>query len=272
MVGRELRLRRRLRRRRLPAICAALALLAVFAAPAVGELVQKGNLFIRFDGGISPNALPRKERAPVAVRIDGTIRVLSGQRLPGLRGIRIALNREGKINTRGLPVCRRNRIEAATPTEALARCGRAIVGSGGLVARTSFEDQKPYLLRADLLLFNAVVRGRTAILAHLHQSFPAPITRIFYFTIRRKRGAFGTVLAATLPQSVNRNGYLKTIFLEFQRRYVYRGKRRSYITARCRAPRGFTGASFPFALASLRFDDGRKLSSKLIRSCRVRGR
>ncbi|HWO15929.1 MAG TPA: hypothetical protein VNM89_04380, partial [Solirubrobacterales bacterium] len=48
------------------------ALAAVCAASAFGELVQRGNLFIRFDGGITPNALPRKAPAPIAVRIEGT--------------------------------------------------------------------------------------------------------------------------------------------------------------------------------------------------------
>jgi hypothetical protein len=246
------------------------ALAAVGAASAFGELVQRGNLFIRFDGGISPNALPRKALAPIAVRIEGTIRAPAGQIPPGLRHIRIALNREGHLSTRGLPVCRRNQIEAATPSEALAGCGPALVGSGGIVARTSFEDQKPYLLRGDLLLFNAVVHGRPAILGHLYQSFPAPITRIIDFSIRRTGGAFGTTIAATLPQSVNRNGYLRSIFLQLQRRYVFRGKPRAYLSARCAAPAGFPGAVFPFAHASMTFDDGRTLSSTLIRSCKVK--
>jgi hypothetical protein len=257
-------------RRRFWVFLAVALLTAVFATTAFGELAQKGGLFVRFDGGIAPNALPRVTPAPIAVRIEGTVKAPRGQRPPGLRRIRIALNREGRLSTRGLPVCRRNRITAATPTQALARCGAALVGSGGIVARTSFEDQKPYLLRGDMLFFNAVVRGRPALLGHLYQSFPAPITRIIDFSIRRKGGAFGTVIAGTLPQSVNRNGYLRSIFLQLQRTYAFRGKRRSYISARCAAPPGFPGAVFPFAHASMTFDDGRSLASTLIRSCRVK--
>ncbi len=206
------------------------------------------------------------------MRIEGTIRAPKGKTPPGLRHIRIALNRQGVISTRGLPVCRRNRVVATTPSEALANCGTALVGSGGIVARTSFEDQKPYLLRADILLFNAVVHGRPAILSHLYQSRPVPSTRLFDFSIRRTRkGSFGTVLAATLPQSVNRNGYLRSIFLQLQRRYVFRGKPRAYLSARCPAPAGFPGALFPFAQASMTFDDGVTLSSKLTRTCKVKG-
>jgi len=258
------------RRRRLCVALAVAALAGIGAASAFAELTQKGNLFIRFDGGISPNALPREAAAPIAVRIEGTIRAPRGETPPGLRRIRIALNREGRLSSRGLPRCGRGRIDSATPSEALARCGRALVGSGGIVARTSFEDQRPYLLRGSLLFFNAVVGGRPAILGHLYQSFPAPITRIIVFSIRRTGGAFGTTIAGTLPQSVNRNGYLRSIFLQLQRRYTYKGKRRAYLSARCAAPAGFPGAVFPFARASMSFDDGRTLSSVLVRSCKVR--
>ena len=52
---------------------------------------------------------------------------------------------------------------------------------------------------------------------------------------------------------------------------LYRGQRRSYLSATCDAPAGFPGATFPFAHASMTFADGRTLSSTLTRSCKVRG-
>ena len=256
---------------RLRIALAVTVLAALAAASAFGELTQRGNLFVRFDGGISPNALPRKALAPIAVRIEGTIRTPAGQTPPGLRRIRIALNREGRLSTRGLPICHRNQIDSANPSRALAACGPALVGSGGIVARTSFKDQpSTYLLRGSLLFFNAVVHGRPAILGHLYQGFPAPITNIIVFDIRHTGGTFGTVISGTLPLSVNRNGYFKSIFLQLQRSYTYRGRPRAYLSASCPAPPGFPGALFPFAHASMTFDDGRALSATLVRSCKVR--
>ncbi len=102
------------------------ALLALTASPAAAELTQKGDLFIRFDGGISPTALPRKGLAPIAVRIEGTVRAPHGKEPPSLRRIKIALNRGGKLNTRGLPTCPRGQIASATPSGALAACGSAL--------------------------------------------------------------------------------------------------------------------------------------------------
>ena len=250
-------------------ILAIAVLLAFGAASAFGELVQKGNIFIRFDGGLSPTALPRTVRAPVGLRIEGRIRGLGGERPPRLRRIKIALNRGGRLRTRGLPVCRRKRLGVPTSAEALARCGPALVGAGGIVLRTALANQPAATLRGELLLFNSVVHRRPAILGHIFVANPTPATVLVVFEIRRRAGAFGTTITAQLPPAVTRNVTLKSIFLQLKRLYTFRGERRSYLSAACAAPSGFPGATFPFARVSMIFGDGRNLSSTLIRSCRV---
>lgn len=242
----------------------------LIAATASAELTQKGNIFIRFDGGVTPRSLPRDSLAPIGVRIEGTIRAPARQTPPALRKIKVALNRAGKLDTRGLPICSEGRIKTASAADALAACGSALVGAGGITAVTSLPEQPNYLLRAEMLLFNSVLAGRPAILAHIYQHSPVPNTKLVVFHIRRSPGTFGTVLEATLPESVNRNGYLKSIYLQLQRNFVFQGRRHSYLSANCAAPHGFTAASFPFARASMTFDGGRTLSSTLVRSCRVR--
>jgi hypothetical protein len=244
--------------------------MALLVPGASAELTQKGNLFVRFDGGISPQALARRELTPIAVRIEGTIRVPAGQEHPSLRRIRIALNRSGHLDTVGLPRCRKVQIDSADTAAALAACAPSLVGSGGIVARTALPNQAPTTVRAEMLLFNAVVGGRSAILANIYQSEPSPITRLVVFKIRHSGGPFGTVITGEIPPSITRNGFLKSIFLSLERRYVFRGRQRSYLGAACSAPAGFTVASFPFANASMSFDDGRTLSSTLTRTCRVK--
>jgi hypothetical protein len=255
---------------RVVGILAILMILALGTASAVAELTQRGDLFVRFDGGISPRALPRHELAPIAVRIEGTVKTPSGRTPPSLRGIRIAVNRAGRLNAQGLPVCARRQIDPASPSEALAACGPSLVGAGGIVARTAIADQPAATVRAELLLFNGIVDGRPAILGHVYQTEPTPITRIVLFEIRHTAGTFGTVITAQIPPALNSNGYLKSIFLQLERRYLFRGQRRSYLSAACSAPAGFPGATFPFARTSMSFDDGRTLSSTLVRSCHVK--
>jgi hypothetical protein len=239
------------------------------AAVARGELVERGDLFVRFEGGIDPVALPRVRRAPIAVEVDGTVKTLSGERPPALRQIRIELNRGGVIDSRGLPVCHHAQLVAASPVRALRACGPSLVGEGSYRAKTSFPEQTSFPLHGHVLAFNGVYRGREAILAHVYGVDPVPLNRVVVFQIRHSAGTFGTILTAHLSDSFNPYGYLVALHLRLFRRYVFHGRRRSYISAACRAPAGLRSAVFPFARASMTFADGRTLSSTLTRSCRV---
>ena len=233
------------------------------------ELVERGNLFVKFAGGIAPRALPRTVRAPISVRVDGTVRVLAGERPPALRHISIAINRGGVIDTRGLPTCRRSQIEPATSQQALEACRPALVGEGRYVGALALPEQDRFPLQGRVLAFNAVVDGQRAILAHVYGGDPVPNSRIIVFHIHQAHGTFGTTLSAALPARLNRSGYLKKLSLELRRTFVYRGQKHSYLSAACSAPAGFTSATFPFSKVAMTFADGRRLSSTLIRTCRV---
>jgi hypothetical protein len=204
------------------------------------------------------------------VRFEGTVRVLEAAERPKLEQIRIALNRNGALDLQGLPVCRRSQLVSTDASGALAACGPSLVGSGGVVAYTELPGQPNHLLRGDLLLFNTVDGGRPAILAYIFEPSP-PITSFVTFAIQQKAGTFGTVITADFSSSDQSTGYLKSIFLRLQRRFVYRGQSHSYLSARCAAPQGFSKAAFPFAKASMSFDDGRTLSSTITRTCSVKG-
>jgi len=243
---------------------------ALVASLANAELVERGNLFVKFAGGIEPTKLPRHVNAPISVRVDGTVRTLSGERPPALRFISIAINRGGRIETKGLPICQRSSIEAASSAQALETCKDALVGKGRYVAGVAFPEQDAFPLQGRVLAFNAVADGERAILAHVFGAKPFPNSRTFVFHIHKSEGTFGTILSAALPKALNRNGYLKRIVLNLHRDYVYRGQKRSYLSASCGAPSGATIGIFPFVRVGMTFADGRKLASTLIRTCTVR--
>jgi hypothetical protein len=249
--------------------------LAVVAAAALGassaeaELSEQGNLFVRFQGGIDPTALPRTERAPIAVEVSGTVKTLSGEEPPALRGISIELNRGGTIDSRGLPDCHYGELVAATPARAMAACGRSLVGKGAYKSKTTFPEQSAFPTEGDILAFSGVYEGHEAILAHVYGDDPVPVNRVVVFRIRHSGGTFGTILTGELPDAINPHGYVVAISLRLFRSYVFHGRRRSYISAACAAPVGFSIATFPFARTSMVFADGRTLSSTLTRSCRV---
>jgi hypothetical protein len=244
-------------------VCAALA------AAAQAELTEHGDLFVRFRGGIEPNALPRTQLAPITVSVGGTVTTLSGERPPALRKIRIELNSAGKLDSRGLPICHYSQLVAATPKRALEACGAALVGEGLYSAQTAFPEQTAFPAQGHILAFNAIYGGHQAILAHIFGNDPVPITRVVVFHIHRIGGTYGTVITGDLPDKVNHYGYVEGLLLRLHRSFVYRGRPHSYLSAACAAPPGFSKALFPFARASMTFADGRVLGSTLTRSCSV---
>ncbi len=177
----------------------AIALLGATASLAEAELSVSGDLFVTFNGGIFPPVLPRHALAPISVRVGGKVRTLSGEHPPALRDIYIALNRDGHLDTRGLPSCRRRQVEASSSAQALAACGTALVGSGKFIAKTSFPEQAGFPSHGKILAFNSTAGGHPSILAHVYSDSPAPVTRTFVFQIHHTHGAYGTTLTATLP-------------------------------------------------------------------------
>ena len=250
---------------------AVVAIALLIASIAGAELTDGGGLFVGFKGGINAAALPRTQRAPITVSVAGRVKTLSGERPPALREIEIELNRGGELNSNGLPVCRYGQLVAVGPSKAMEECGDALVGDGAYIGQTAFPEQATFPSRGHILAFNGVYRGREVILAHVYGNDPVPITRIIVFYIHRSSGTYGTVIKGSLPDAVNHYGYVEEIALRLHREYTYRGRQRSYLSAACAAPSGFTVATFPFARASMTFADDRTLASTLTRSCKVSG-
>ncbi len=252
-------------------LTAVATLLLCLSIPARAELSQEGNLIVSFDGGLSPHRLPRTQPAPVAVRVAGGVKVTKGTSLPQLRTITVAINRAGRLYDKGIPTCRVKSIQPATEAEARSVCPRAIVGTGSVTVMAHIPSQAPFSVKGALLAFNGPKRhGHKLILAQVYAEDP-PGAFVLTFTVKKRGGLFGTVLSTTLPESALGWAYLTHFEMTLDRQYRYRGKARSYVSAACAAPAGFPGAVFPFAKASYGFDDGRKLTTTVLRSCKVQG-
>lgn len=251
-------------------LVATLFLALCLAAPARAESTRDGNLLASFNGRMTPKRLPRHEPAPVAVRVAGDFKTLAGAPLPQLRTISIAINSAGVLDDTGLPICRVESIQPTTEAAAHRICGRAIVGSGHVGLEIHLENQLPFALEGRLLAFNGPVeRGRKLILAQVYSRSP-PGAFVLTFKLKKRPGVFGTVMSTSLPAAARGWAFLTHFDMTLDRRYRYRGRSHSYVSAACSAPAGFPGAPFPFASASYGFANGQTLKTTLVRSCKVR--
>jgi len=136
-------------------------------------------------------------------------------------------------------------------------------------AAALISRQAPFPSDGKLYAFNGVVDGRPAILAHVYGETPVPTSFTLVFELRPGKGTFGTLLRASLPEVTGDSGYITGISLNLAKTVRRGGKVRSYLSASCPAPKGFTRAVFPFAKTTLDFGN-RKVDSTLTRDCKVR--
>ena len=255
------------------ALLAAAALLALAAAPSLAAVDQEGDLLATFDADLSPNVLPRKTAAPIAVRVAGNVKSASGDatRIPQLRRIIVGINREGRLVDRGLRICHAREIQSGKEELAREVCGDAIVGDGHVTVQARIPGQLPFSVRARLLAFNGPRSGgRKTILAQAYAPDP-PGSFIITFRVDRRPGTYGTVLSTTLPVGTREWAYITHFDMTLRRVYTANGQRRSYASAACPAPPGFKSALFPFARATYRFTEGQRLTLEETATCRVAG-
>jgi hypothetical protein len=252
----------------IPLLLALAALLG--ASVAQGELSQKGNLRISFDGGFTPRALPRERPVPVTLSVEGSIGTTDGSRPPAMKQFEIELNRHGHLSTRGLPVCSTPLLQSTTSEAALARCRPALVGEGSFAAAVE-SGGKLIPASGRILAFNGTFHRVPAVILHFYTAVPARVTLILPLEISHQpQGQFGTVLSARIPTLAGGLASITKVNLKIHREYRYRGQRLGFISASCAAPAGFPGAIFPFARGNFHFVDGRTIVTKLTRNCRVR--
>jgi len=252
---------------------AILLVLVVLAAAAVAnaELVQKGTLRISFNGGITPQSLPRERAVPVELHVEGAVGTTDGSQPPPVQKVEIALNRHGQLSTAGLPACTSRLLQSTSTQAALQRCRPALVGHGTFQANVQFPGTAAIPARGPMLAFFGERGGRPALLLHLYITNPTQVTFVLPLIIsHRPKGQFGTLLSAKVPRLAGGLGSVTQIDLKVNRQYTYKGQRRSFISASCPAPSGFSATIFTFAEGRFHFAGGETLETTLTRNCRVR--
>lgn len=238
-------------------------------AASASETIQHGRFRVGVDASLVPKKLPRQGTAPVHFSLAAKISAAKGSVPPQLQKIEIEINRHGHIEPKGLPVCEADEIQPATNEAALEACPGSLVGEGSFSAKVLISQQAPFPSNGKVYAFNGTWKGHPAILAHVYGTKPVPTSATIPFVIGKARGTYGTKLTASLPQVTSKWGYVTGISMRLGKSFSSHGKRRSFLSAGCPAPKGFPGASFALSRTSFDFEGGKKLSQVLSRSCRA---
>lgn len=225
-------------RRHLVLALGASALLAVGVAAIAGAAtttIRLGNLIFEFGGSVSPKQLPKREFAPVALNVSGKVSAADGAHPPALREALVDIDKNGAINANGAPACKGRQLEARTTASARRVCGAAIVGSGSARLEIAFPEQPPIPVKSPLTIFNGGFKGgKTTMYVHAYITVPVPSAVVTTLTIKKiRKGRYGLNTVARIPVVAGGSGSALEFQFRVKRIFAYRGKRQSYLEARC---------------------------------------
>jgi len=214
-----------------------IALTSVFTAIALADSSTKlivGELEVTIKGGFSPKKLPKKKLAPIHLRAGGAIDMKNGKHPPSLTEVIVETDKNGTVNASGLAKCTAGKLVATTTKAALKACGPALVGEGKTDVEIAFAEQEPFIAHSELLAFNGGVSGgKTTIYIHAYLSNPVSAAVVTTVKVSKiDSGRYGTKSVATIPPIAG-EGAVRKFQLEFFRTFTHKGKKQSYLLARC---------------------------------------
>lgn len=214
-------------------------------ASAKWDTFRFGDIVFKADGGVTPKALPKKKMAPVTVNVRGQISSASGGHPAAFREAVIDFDKNGSVNTTGLPVCKGGELEARDTKAAKRVCGKSVVGSGSGNIQISFPEQKPLPVTAPITVFSGGQKGgKITLYIHTFITVPVPSAVVTTVTIQKKGQGLHTI--SKIPVIAGGSGSVLDFRFKVGKKYNYKGKKMSYLEAKC--PDGVFKVNSPKAI------------------------
>jgi hypothetical protein len=216
--------------------------------------VEAGNLRFTFNGGFSPSKLPKKKLANITLQASGKIETKDGTHPPALKEVILESDKNGTIDTKGVPVCKSGQLQSRDTKGAEKACGKSIIGTGTTEVEIAFPEQSPIPVKSKLLVFNGgTAGGKTTLFIHAYITVPTPAAIVTTVKIKKiHKGRYGLLSVASIPKIAGGSGSVKSFSLSVGKQHT--------LFAKC--PDGKLQAH-----ATAKFADGNSASATIIRTC-----
>lgn len=244
----------------------AAALAAVLAvglcASAYAITIEIGPVWVSATATVQPRELPAPGHgnAPIVLSSITRVGTHDGSTPPTLKTLVFLLDKNGSVDTRGLPTCTEAKLEGATPSQARKRCAGAQVGTGTAKALVTMPGRAPFQMTSPLSFFNGPRQGgKPTLIAHGYETVPAPKALLVTTPIERLSGGrYGFRVVVQLPEFAGGYGVPTLAEAKIGATRKRGGKKVGYISAHCSGGRlqvhgtaRFTdGDFFPVTLTS----------------------
>jgi hypothetical protein len=203
---------------------------------------------------------------PISLKLSSSLATKDGSHPPAVQEFDALFDKNGTLNTAGLPVCRRGRLEARTTSEALSACQGSLVGRGNAEAEVQFPESLPFTAKGPLLVFYGGSKGKTTMLfVHVYADVPAPTAFITPVKVTKIHdGRYGNRVTGRIPIIAGGAGSTTRFSVTNKKYLTYYGHKRSYLLARCPTGRFY-------AKGALSFSDGTRLKGSVVQPCTPKG-
>lgn len=179
------------------------AVLAVaICATAYAITAEIGPVKVSATATLKPRELPAHGNRPVFLSSITRVGTIDGSTPPTLQTLIFQLDRNGTVDTKGLPSCSLAELEGTTPSVARKRCAGALVGKGTGKALVTMPGRAPFTITSPLSFFNGPPdHGRPTLIAHAYETAPAPQALLVPIVIEPvAKGRYGFRAEVRLPE------------------------------------------------------------------------
>ncbi len=185
---------------------------------------------------IAPKKLPKKTFAPATLKVTtktATTTAANGVPSPAVKAT-IDFDKGAKIFTKGLPTCNPALLQSVSTEIAEQECGEAKIGSGIAHALLPLGS-KVIPVEQQVTAFNGVPKGgKPIVLLHSYGTQPFQTTLVLVGTVSNydKQG-YGPRLDIAIPLLAGGTGALTDFQVTINKKWTYKGKKASFISAEC---------------------------------------
>jgi hypothetical protein len=237
-------------------------LLALTAAAALAGVVRTDGIILKAEGSFTPSVLPPRAYRPITLRGHVNISTDDHRVPPAVTRFDIDFSHDGRLQTRGLPVCSPEEIGGTTPDQARKLCGDAIVATGNVEALIHLPEQPQVPVRTPLTVFNGPPQGgNPTVVFHSYSWFPESETYVVSAAIIRPTGRHPSFhVDVEVPPIADGYGSITHADIKIGKSYRYRGRELSYTSAHC--PDGVLEAH-----GRMTFANGTVIAGSVYRPC-----
>ncbi len=171
-------------------------------------------------------------------------------------------DKNAKLFTKGIPTCDPAKLQSTSTEVALQLCGNAKIGTGHAAALIPVGQQVVPATQT-VTAFNGVPQGgKPVVLLHTYGTTPVQTTLVLNGTVSNygKEG-YGPRLDLEVPLIAGGTGALTEFEVKIKKNFRYKGKPRSFVTAKCTSGKLKARGAFTFK-------DGETLTALSTQSCK----